>query len=204
MPRRAWPHAIKPVFARPLAGEGSWKPTGPPVDGGPPVLITTFRTELNYPRIVHRVAWFDHTRTALALYPGPLRATKSLSAGRRWSGFRQDQRWRLLATFNGGFTYIDGQNGSAVNGHSNEPLRDGLATLVGYRNGRWTSRLEMRSERRPQIVFARQSLPLIIEDGKLSPALNDRPKWGDARKCRPRLADRRRHRPARQRALRRR
>src|SRR4029077_18998681 len=66
----AWPRAIKPVFTDPLVGEGAWKPTSPLVDGGPPVLVTTFRTELAYPRIVAYVAWFDHRRTALAFYPG--------------------------------------------------------------------------------------------------------------------------------------
>src|SRR6266581_4323720 len=66
----AWPPPIEPVFAHPLPGEGVWKPTGPPVDGGPPVLVTTFRPELNYPQLVAYVAWFDHTRTATAYYPG--------------------------------------------------------------------------------------------------------------------------------------
>ena len=46
------------------------------------------------------------------------------------------QRWRLLATFNGGFTYSDGHNGSSINGRTYEPLKDGLATLIGYRDGR--------------------------------------------------------------------
>ena len=33
-----------------------------------------------------------------------------------------DQRWRLLATFNGGFIYTDVNNGSTDNGRVNEPL----------------------------------------------------------------------------------
>ena len=66
----AWPPRIKPVFSHPLPGEGVWVRTGPLVRGGPPMLLTTFRTERDYPRIVAYVAWFDHTRTALALYPG--------------------------------------------------------------------------------------------------------------------------------------
>ena len=50
------------------------------VDGRPPVLVTTFRSEVAYPRIVAYVAWFDHTRTALALLPGPLRAAERARA----------------------------------------------------------------------------------------------------------------------------
>ena len=61
-------------------GEGVWERTGPLVDGRPPVLVTTFRTERDYPRIVAYVAWFDHTRTALALLPRPLRAAERARA----------------------------------------------------------------------------------------------------------------------------
>jgi Phosphodiester glycosidase len=172
-----WPRRIETVFAHPLPGEGAWKRTGPPVDGRPPVLVTTFRTELDYPRIVAYVAWFDHTRTALAFYPGryeppnaPVRGPMSIP---------YDQRWRLLATFNGGFTHIDGNNGSSINGLSYEPLQDGLATLIGYRDGRvdiktWTGGANAGAG----VVFTRQSLPLIIDNGKLSPALNDSTQWG--------------------------
>jgi hypothetical protein len=173
----SWPPRIKPVLALPLPGEGIWKRTGPLVDGHPPILVTTFRSEPDYPRIVAYLAWFDHTRTALAFYPGryeppnaPVRGPMSVPYG---------QRWRLLATFNGGFTYVDGHNGSSINGLTYEPLKNGLATLIGYRDGRvdiktWTG----GPNAGPQIAFARQSLPLIIQDGRLNPALNDSSQWG--------------------------
>jgi hypothetical protein len=172
-----WPARIKPVFAQALPGEGVWEVTGPAIDGRPPVLVTTFRTEIDYPQIVAYVAWFDHTRTALAFYPGryeppdaPVRGPMSVPYG---------QRWRLLATFNAGFTHIDGNNGSSINGLSYEPLQDGLATLVGYRNGRvaivtWHG----GSNAGPTIAFTRQSLPPIVENGRLNPNLNDGPQWG--------------------------
>jgi hypothetical protein len=57
-----WPRRIDPVFAAALPGEGVWRRTGPLVHGRPPVLVTTFRTETDYPRIVAYVAWFDHAR----------------------------------------------------------------------------------------------------------------------------------------------
>jgi len=176
-PAAAWPPRVKPVFAHPLPGEGIWKQTGPLVDGGPPVLVTTFRSEADYPRIVAYLAWFDHTRTALAFYPGryeppsaPVRGPMSVP---------QSQRWRLLATFNSGFIYKDGRNGSSINGRTYEPLTDGLATLLGYRDGRvdiktWNG----GPNAGPQIAFARQSLPLIIQNGQLNPALNDSSQWG--------------------------
>ena len=173
----AWPPRVKPVFAHPLPGEGMWNRTGPLVGGRPPVLVTTFRSELDYPRIVAYVAWFDHTRTALAFYPGryeppsaPVRGPMSVPYG---------QRWRLLATFNSGFIYKDGLNGSSIDGRTYEPLRDGLATLLGYRDGRVDIRAWSGGPSAgPQVAFARQSLPLIVRDGRLNPALNESSQWG--------------------------
>ncbi len=171
------PPPISPVFAHPLPGEGVWRGTGPTVSGRSPVLLTTFRTEVDYPRIVAYVAWFDHTRTSVAWYPGryeppsaPVRGPMSVPP---------DQRWRLLATFNGGFIYSDGGNGSSINGRLYEPLKAGLATLVAYRNGRVdVTTWHGGPVAGPQVAFARQSLPLIIDHGRLNPALNDSSQWG--------------------------
>ena len=172
-----WPPRIKPVFAHPLPGEGVWVRTGPLVKGHAPVLVTTFRSEPDYPRIVAYVAWFDHTRTSLAYYPGRYEPPRAPVRGPM--SVPHDQRWRLLATFNGGFTYIDGHNGSSINGQTYEPLTTGLATLVGYRNGRvdiktWNGGANSGA----QTIFARQSLPPIIVNGRLNPALNDSSQWG--------------------------
>jgi hypothetical protein len=172
-----WPPRIRTVFAHPLPGEGVWKASGPPVAGRPPVLVTTFRTERDYPRIVAYVAWFDHTRTALGYYPGRYEPPSATLRGPMQVPF--GQRWRLLATFNSGFIYSDGLNGDALDGHVNEPLKDGLATLVAYRSGK-VNIVDWRggTSPRPAVAFARQSLPLIIDHGRLSPALNDSSKWG--------------------------
>jgi len=173
----AWPPRIDPVFARPLPHEGVWSGTGPLVRGHPAVLVTTFRTEVDYPRIVAYVAWFDHTRTSLAFYPGRYEPPRAPVRGPMQVPF--GERWRLLATFNGGFIYNDGHNGSSIGGTMYEPLKDGLATMVAYRNGR----VDIRSWHGgqvagPQIAFARQSLPLIVDGGSLSRALNDSSQWG--------------------------
>lgn len=175
-----WPRPIKSVFAHPLPGEGVWRPTGPAVEGGPPVLVTTFRPEAEYPELLAYVAWFDHTRTTVGYYPGryeppsaSLRGPMKLPYG---------QRWRLLAAFNGGFTYEDGENGSNVNGRVNEPLKDGKATVLGYRDGRvaivkWSG----GPSAGPDVAWARQSLAPIVWDGRLNPGLNEDPNsaaWG--------------------------
>lgn len=176
----AWPPRIKPVFAHPLRGEGAWKPTGPPVDGGPPVLVTTFRPETEYPELLAYVAWFDHTRTAIAYYPGRYEPPNAAVRGPMM--VPDGQRWRLRATFNGGFTYEDGENGSTVNGRVNEPLKDGKATLVGYRDGRveivkWNGPPNAGAD----VAWTRQSLAPIVWNGRLNPELNEdpnSPEWG--------------------------
>jgi len=176
----AWPPPITPVFAHPRPGEGVWHPAGPPVDGGPPVLVTTYRPELDYPQIVAFVAWFDHTRTEIGYYPGRYEPPNAAVRGPMMVPY--SQRSRLLATFNGGFTYADGNNGSADNGRTNEPLTDGNATLIGYRDGRmaiakWAGGPNVG----PDVAWARQSLAPIIWNGQLNPQLNDNPnspQWG--------------------------
>jgi hypothetical protein len=144
------------------------------------VLVTTFRPELAYRDIVAYVAWFDHTRTQIAYYPG---GSEPPSAAVRGPTMVPDgQRGRLLATFNAGFTYTSGNNGSTDNGQVNEPLADGNATLIGYRDGRvdivkWSG----GSNAGPDVAWTRQSLPPIVWNGQLNPNLNDDPasQWGD-------------------------
>ncbi len=176
---KPWPPNIKPVFAHPLPGEGVWRRSGPPVDGGPPVLLTVFRTDPAYPRVLAYVAWFDHTRTAVGFYPGRYEPPHAAVRGPMMVPY--GQRWRLLATFNAGFTYAYGGNGSAVNGRVNEPLKDGNATLVGYKTGA-IAILNWRGgpNAGKNVAWARQSLPPIVWNGKLNPALDNSLRWGQA------------------------
>ncbi len=174
------PPPITPVFTTPLPGEGVWHRTGPSVNGGPPVLVTSYRPSTVYPSIVAYVLWIDHTRTDLAYYPGRYEPPSAVDRGPMMVPV--DQRNRLLATFNGGFTHVDTNNGSAVNGHTNEPLIDGNATLVGYRNGTVNIVKWAGSTTAPRdVAWARQSLTPILWNGKLNPLLNTDPNsvdWG--------------------------
>jgi len=166
------PPRIVPILRPALPGEGVWQGTGQVVAGGPPVLVTTFRPDRVYPRIVAYVAWIDHTRTQLGLYPG--RYEPPGASPRGPMEVPLGQRFRLLATFNSGFTYGDGHGGFAVDGQTVKPLQDGMGTVVAYRNGRvdvltWHG----RSTSPPWLVLARQNLPLIVDQGRPSPQLTD-------------------------------
>jgi hypothetical protein len=176
-------HYYKPPnivpLTRGLPGEGMWQPTF--ADGGsrPPVLITQFRPEpLEYPQVVVGVAWIDHTRTSVQIYPGMQEPGVPLPS-RGPEEVPDSLRSQLVATFNSGFKLQDSGGGFAYNGHTYAPLQDGLATLVRYTDGsvnviRW----EYGPHAPPNVVWARQNLPLIVSAGKPNPALNDSSQWG--------------------------
>ncbi len=90
----AWPPPIKPVFAHPLPGEGIWKATGPPVDGGPPVLPTTFRPESQLPSQLSPTSPGSTTRAPRSATTRAARAAGAAVRGPMM--VPDDQRWRLL------------------------------------------------------------------------------------------------------------
>jgi hypothetical protein len=122
------------------------------------------------------VGWVDHTLTRLALYPGlhepptaPLRGPSEVPSG---------QRWRLLATFNGGFKGRSDAGGMVVNGVVESPMKRFMGTLVEYRDGSlaildWLGRTDPRT-----LVLARQNLPPLVWNGAPSPRVLEYALWG--------------------------
>jgi hypothetical protein len=151
------PPNIVPL-ARGLPGEGIWRPTF--ADGGarPPVLITQFRPEPSvYPQLVAGVAWIDHTRTSVQLYPGMQEPAVPMPA-RGPEEVPPSLRSRLVATFNSGFKLADSGGGFVWQGHTYAPLENGLATILGYRGGsvdviKW----EGGPQAPPNVLWARQN-----------------------------------------------
>jgi hypothetical protein len=170
------PPPITPVINPALPGEGAWQRTGPLVAGGPPVLVTTFRPDPLYPQMVAGVAWIDASRAWLQLYPGRYEPPNS---GAALAEVPPQLRNGLLATFNSGFKLEDSRGGFVAFGHVYAPLRDGLATFIRLRDGSadiraWTG----GPMPGPEVTFARQNLPLIVDNGQLNPSLSDGPEWG--------------------------
>jgi hypothetical protein len=172
------PSNIPPVIHPALPGEGVWHPTFAPGGSHPPVLITSYRPNPDYPQVVAGVAWIDHTRTTTHLYPGITEPAVPLP-DRGPEEVPTAKRGQLVATFNSGFKLADSHGGFAYHGHTYAPLQDGLATMVGFTNGRvdlipWTA----GPTAGPGVVFARQNLPLIVNHGQPNPNLSDGPEWG--------------------------
>jgi hypothetical protein len=173
------PHRIVPLTRPALPGEGVWVPTRHRATSQAPVLVSTFRSEpAEYPRLVAGVAWIDTSRTRVTLYPGREEPSVELPS-RGPMEVPRSLRGRLLATFNSGFKMNDSGGGLALDGHTYAPLRDGQATIVGYRDGRVDVLAWHRGAIAPHdVVFARQNLPLIVDGRRPNPNLNQSAEWG--------------------------
>jgi len=122
------------------------------------------------------VAWVDHTRTRLALYPGLQEPATAVPRG--LGEVPSGQRWRLLATFNGGFKSVAQAGGFLVNGRVDEPLQPGDGTLVEYRDGT-VAILDWEGRTRPgALVLARQNLPPLVWAGHQTARASDTSLWG--------------------------
>lgn len=171
------PPPVKSAISPALAGEGIWHPVGRTVGGVYPIRTTVFRNEAAYPRIVVYAAWIDHSLTQLALYPGRTEPPQGSPRGPMM--VPRGQRSRLLAVFNSGFKYADGHGGFAVDGHVYEPFSAGLGTLVGYSDGRLGIVRWPGGPPPANVVYARQNLPMIVDNGRPNPDLsNNSTQWG--------------------------
>jgi hypothetical protein len=172
------PPRIRPVIHPALPGEGVWHATFAGGGSRPPVLITSFRPNALYPQLVAGVAWIDTSRTDIWLYPGAQEPAVAMPS-RGPEEVPMAKRSRLVATFNSAFKLADSGGGFASGGHTYAPLHDGMATIVRYRSGQinvvnWTS----GSTAPADVVYARQNLPLIVDNGHLNPNLSTGPEWG--------------------------
>lgn len=172
------PPRVPPVIQPALRREGEWRATLAGHRGDPPVLITSFRPDPSYPQLVAGVAWIDARRTTTWLYPGRLEPAVSLPS-RGPMEVPQRLRSGLVATFNSGFKLSDSGGGFVTGGHTYAPLRRGVATIVRYRDGRSDVRAwNGGPQSPPNVLYARQNLPLIIDRRRLNPNLSNGPQWG--------------------------
>lgn len=174
---RYLPPRIQPAIRPALKGEGVWHAVTRKVGGRAPLLVTRFRPSVDYPRIVVDVAWINHENTQLALYPGLEEPPNGSPRGP--ARVPDSQMHRLLAVFNSGFAHEDGGGGFAVNGVTYEPFYRDAATVIQNRWGKVNIIPWHAGEKAPKdLMFARQNLALLVDDGKLNPGTSDRLAWG--------------------------
>lgn len=173
------PPNVEPLIRPPLPGEGIWKKAGAGAGARPPILLTTFRSDPEYPQFVAGVAWINATRTRLAYVPGLDEPPEPLP-NRGPGEVPPPRRKRLVATFNGGFPLETSNAGLIYRGKVVGAMVNGIATVVEYRDGRIDIVRWHQGSGAPQNVwFAKQNLPPIIYEGKLDPNLGDGPEWGE-------------------------
>ncbi|MDA8067783.1 MAG: phosphodiester glycosidase family protein [Actinomycetota bacterium] len=173
------PPPIKPLIKPALPGEGQWlAPFKEPGLKYPPVLITSYRSDPAYPQMVAGVAWINTGAVDINYYPGIQEPSVNLPS-RGPEMVPTNLRYKLLATFNSGFKLVDSGGGVVVNRHTYAPLKRGDATFVKYTNGKvnviaWHS----GPVAGPNVLYARQNLPLIVNNGQPNPNLSNGPQWG--------------------------
>jgi len=171
------PARVHAVLHPALAEEGVWHAIRRGLGGAPPVLIATVRDQPEYPRVVAGLAWIDTKRAELTLNPGRLEPSVELPRGAMM--VPADRRRTLLATFNSGFKLSDSKGGFVLGGHTYAAMRNGQGTVVGYSDGRvdvidW----EYGSVAPAGVSYARQNLPLIVQDGHAAPNIENDAAWG--------------------------
>ncbi|HUO75411.1 MAG TPA: phosphodiester glycosidase family protein [Candidatus Paceibacterota bacterium] len=72
---------------------------------------------------------------------------------------------RLVAAFDGGFQYRDGQYGMIVGDTTYLPLKNDLATLVGHADGRIEIVDYTGQSLGNDVIFVRQNCPMLVEHG---------------------------------------
>ena len=171
------PPPIKPLIHPALKGEGEWHAAEAHAGPNPPVLLTTFRSDPEYPQFVAGVAWIDSGQTKLDYVPGLAEPPELAERGP--AEVPPEKRKSLVATFNGGFPLETSNAGLVYRGETIETMVDGIATLVKYRDGRIDIvKWEHGPEPSSHVSFAKQNLPPIIFEGKLNPNLSDGIEWG--------------------------
>ena len=86
---------------------------------------------------------------------------------------------KLLAAFDGGFQYSDGQYGMIVGKQTYLPLQRDLATLIGSANGKLEILKYAGQPVDADVTFVRQNCPMLIDKGQIG--LNneeDKKLWG--------------------------
>jgi hypothetical protein len=171
------PPPIKPLIHPALSGEGVWHPAGANTGPEPAVLLTTFRSDPEYPQFVAGVAWINAQKTHLTYVPGLAEPPEISHRGP--AEVPLNLRNRVVATFNGGFPLETSNAGLVYRGETIAPMVNGIATVVEYRDGKVDIvKWESGEHPSPRVWFAKQNLPPIIYEGKLSPNLSDGPEWG--------------------------
>ena len=183
MPLPAMPTVIQPA----LPGEGVWDVTGVPqplTTGLPPIVAKAFlRPDPIRPYALVTLLQFDLRFVTLHMVAGISQPGGPLGmAGPGVIPPNDQQGNTLVAAFNGGFKYADGQFGMMVDGTVYVPPQMGAATIAVTKDGHtilgaWGSIPQLTSQNLNLLAW-RQNDALLIANGQINPLTNDGAAWG--------------------------
>jgi Phosphodiester glycosidase len=177
---------IKPMLTPTLAGEGVWvsQGTAPSPYNSLPLVATTFiRTNPLIPSSIVRLVQFDTRFMRLHMVAGTTQPGGPRGIYGPGIIPTSDQKGNaLLAAFNGGFMYADGQYGMYVNGTTYVPARPGDATVAVTKDGQiiigaWDVDSRLNNSNKNLLAW-RQNVFLLIDHGVINPLTQNGSLWG--------------------------
>ncbi len=182
-PAKPAPWSLKPVSPLGnLPGEGIWTPYIQNSSGQTVAYKTFILPDPHRPYAVVAVVAFNLKEVRLNFVIGTQEPYSSRHPSLRSDGAIPEQDMAentLLAAFNGGFKYQNGEFGAMANGLVSAPPRKGLATVAMFPNGQ-VKMGAWGTDILPDDNFTayRQNGPLAIQDGQVRPEVADPRYWG--------------------------
>jgi hypothetical protein len=177
---------IQPIVTPSITGAGTWsiQQLAPsPYNALPLVAKTFIQPDPSHPYAVVTMLQFDSRFISLHMVAG----TSEPGGSQGFPGpgvipSSSQQGNALLAAFNGGFKYADGQYGMAVGGVVYVPPQPGAATIAVTKQGQiilgaWGVDPRLNSNN-ADLVAWRQNASLLINNGVINPLSQDGAAWG--------------------------
>lgn len=178
--------SLKPLVTPPIDGEGVWQTlmqstATATIPSLPIIARTFFRPDPVRPYAVVTMLQFDTRFMRLHMIAGI--SEPGGPRGARGTGvIPTSDLQTLLAAFNGGFKYADGQYGMMTDGVTYVPPQLGAATIAVTKEGQillgaWGSDPRLNSNN-PDLVAWRQNAALLINHDVINPLTHDGAAWG--------------------------
>ena len=178
--------SMTPLVSPALAGEGAWtiQDNAPaPYDYLPLDAKAFIRPDPSHPYAIVTLQQFDNRFTLLHIVGGTVEPGGP--RGARGPGIipaNDVQGNTLLAAFNGGFKYSDGQYGLMTNGVVYVPPQPNAATIAITKEGKLILGLwgvdPLLDSQNTDLVAWRQNGALLINQGIINPLTHDGAAWG--------------------------
>ncbi|MHB8597283.1 MAG: phosphodiester glycosidase family protein [Ktedonobacteraceae bacterium] len=177
---------MTPIVSPAIAGEGIWYPqeqAPAPYNYLPLDAKGFIRPDPTHPYAIVTMLQFDMRFINLHMVAGTVEPGGSLNhTGPGVIPAADQQSNALLAAFNGGFKYADGQYGMMTNGVVYVPPQNGVATIAVTKEGKiilgaWGTDPRLTSTNHDLLAW-RQNAALLINNSVINPLTSDGSAWG--------------------------